>query len=289
MEQLAEMQDSGTALPAADESIDTSVDTSTSPEDVIDSPESETLLPGDDDEEIDYDGEKYKVPAKLKEAFMRQQDYTQKTQSVAEQRKAVEAQAVEIQQRAQQQQAHIAEYAEALSLDNELKKYQGIDWNALVDSDPVQAMKLDRQMRDLQQRRDQVVSSVTQKQQQQALQMQQETAKRLQEGRAVLEREIKGWSPELGKQLSAYGQEIGFSAEELANVTNPNAIKLLHKAWQFDQLMKKSAAQKEKPAPQEKPVTRITASQGTATKTPSQMTDREFAKWRQTQIKNRNK
>ena len=58
---------------------------------------------------------------------------------------------------------------------------------------------------------------------------------------------------------------------------------------QFDQLMKKSAAQKEKPVPQEKPVTRITASKGTATKSPSQMTDREFAKWRQTQIKNRNK
>lgn len=289
MEQLAEMQDSGTETSAADESIDTSVDTSTSPEDEIDSPDTETPLLGDDDEEIDYDGAKYKVPKTLKEAFMRQQDYTQKTQTVAEQRKAVEAQAAEIQQRAQMQQQHIAEYAEAISLDNQIKQYAGIDWNALTDFDPVQAMKLDRQLRELQQRRDQVVTSVTQKQQQQALQMQQETAKRLQEGRAVLEREIKGWSPELGKQLSAYGQEIGFSAEELANVTNPNAIKLLHKAWQFDQMMKKSAAQKEKPAPQERPITRITASQGTATKTPSQMTDREFSKWRQAQIKNRNK
>lgn len=289
MEQLAEMQDSGTEAPIADESIDTSVDTS---DEVIDQPETdgaELQAEAPDDEEIDYDGEKFKVPKKLKDAFMRQQDYTQKTQTVAEQRKAVEAQAAELQQRAQMQQQHIAEYAEALSLDNQLKQYAALDWNSLVESDPVQAMKLDRQMRELQQRRDQVVASVTQKQQTQALQMQQETAKRLQEGRAVLERDIKGWSPELAKQLNAYGQEIGFSAEELANVSNPNAIKLLHKAYQFDQLMKKSAAQKEKPAPQEKPVPRITASKGTAAKTPSQMTDREFAQWRKAQIRNRNK
>ena len=291
MEQLAEMQDSGTAESIADESMDTSVDTSTSPEDdQTDSTDPASLLEAEtDDEEIDYDGEKFKVPKKLKEAFMRQQDYTQKTQTVAEQRKAVEAQEAEIQRKAQLQQQNIAEYAEAYSLDNQLKQYQQIDWQQLIEADPVQAMKLDRQMRELQQRRDQVVTSVTQKQQQQALQMQQETAKRLQEGRAVLEREIKDWSPELGKKLLDYGQSIGFKAEELANVTNPVAVKLLHKAWQFDQLMKKSASEKDKPVPQEKPVTRITASKGTAQKNPSQMTDREFAKWRQSQIAKRNR
>lgn len=291
MEQLAEMQDSGTEESIADESMDTSVDTSTSPEDdQTDSTDPASLLEAEtDDEEIDYDGEKFKVPKKLKEAFMRQQDYTQKTQTVAEQRKAVEAQEAEIQRKAQLQQQNIAEYAEAYSLDNQLKQYQQIDWQQLIEADPVQAMKLDRQMRELQQRRDQVVTSVTQKQQQQALQMQQETAKRLQEGRAVLEREIKDWSPELGKKLLDYGQSIGFKAEELANVTNPVAVKLLHKAWQFDQLMKKSASEKDKPVPQEKPVTRITASKGTAQKNPSQMTDREFAKWRQSQIAKRNR
>lgn len=291
MEQLAEMQDSGTAESIADESMDTSVDTSTSPEDdQTDSTDPASLLEAEtDDEEIDYDGEKFKVPKKLKEAFMRQQDYTQKTQTVAEQRKAVEAQEAEIQRKAQLQQQNIAEYAEAYSLDNQLKQYQQIDWQQLIEADPVQAMKLDRQMRELQQRRDQVVAAVTQKQQQQALQMQQETAKRLQEGRAVLEREIKDWSPELGKKLLDYGQSIGFKAEELANVTNPVAVKLLHKAWQFDQLMKKSASEKDKPVPQEKPVTRITASKGAAQKHPSQMTDREFAKWRQSQIAKRNR
>ena len=289
MEQLAEVQDSAVEAPAAesqDTSVDTSVDTSTSPEDEVS--ESDTLLPGVDDEEIDYDGEKYKVPKVLKDAFLRQQDYTQKTQTVAEQRKAVEAQVEQFHQMEQIQRQNIADYAELHSLDANLKQYADINWQALIDSDPVQAMKLDRQMRELQQRREQLGSSVTQKQQAQALEAQQATAKRLQEGRAVLEREIKGWSPEMAKQLSTFGQEVmGFKAEELAQASDPRAIKLLHKAWQFDQLMKKQATPKEKPETQEKPVTRITASKGTATKTPSEMTDREFAKWRQQSISKR--
>jgi hypothetical protein len=286
-----------TEQPASTESVPTPAegetrqyaDTSTSPEDgLLDaSTEPETENEDDDGEEIDYDGEKYKIPKVLKDAFLRQQDYTQKTQLVAEQRREIEVQAQQVQHQAELQRQHVAEYAEAYTLDAQLKQYQQIDWQNLIDTDPVQAMKLDRQMRELQQRRDDVVASVTQKQNQQAIQTQQETAKRMNEGRALLEREIKGWSPEVAKELTAYGQTIGFTKEELAQVNNPRAVMLLHKAWQFDQLMKKQATPKAKPETQEKPITRITASKGTAVKSPSQMTDKEFAQWRQKQIKNR--
>ena len=287
MEQLAETQDSGDIIAEDQNTEAEAPELNAEGEGAeIESQDSEGQ-PEDDGEEIEYEGEKYKVPKQLKDAFLRQQDYTQKTQTVAEQRRAVEAQAAEVQRQAQAQQALIAEYAEAYSLDSQLKQYQAIDWPALIEADPVQAMKLDRQMRELQMKRDAVVATVTQKQQAQAIEAQQATAKRLQEGRAVLEREINGWSPELAKTLASYGQEIGFSADEMSNVTNPHAVKLLHKAWQFDQLMKKQAAEKSKPAPQEKPVTRITAAKGTAAKDPGKMTDSEFAAWRKRQISQR--
>lgn len=292
MEQPAEMQDSEVAILAADEpeqSKEVAEEVGADEGEQLDAEGNPVVQDQaeSDDEEIDYEGEKYKVPKVLREAFLRQQDYTQKTQAVAEQRRAIEAQAQEVQRQAQAHQQYIAEYAEAYALDNQLQQFGQINWAELIESDPVQAMKLDRQMRDLQQRRDSVVASVTQKQQQQALHMQQETAKRLQEGRAVLEREISGWSPDLAKQLNTYGQEYGFAPEELAHVSDPRQIKVLHKAWQFDQLMKKQATQKEKPKPQEKPLTRITATKGAATKDPSNMTDAEFAAWRKRQIAQR--
>jgi len=292
MEQLAEMQDSDAGTESADEPIETTqADTSTSPDDSTESTsEAEGSLletEADDDEEIDYDGEKYKVPKKLRDAFLRQQDYTQKTQTVAEQRKEVEARQQQLAAQAQAQQQHLAEYAEAYSLDSQLKQFANVDWNALIDTDPVQAMKLDRQYKELQQRRDSIVSTVTQKQQQAHEQMQRENAKRIAEGQAVLAREIKGWSPEVAKELVSFGREIGYAPEELNSISDPRSVKLLHKAWQFDQLMKKQATPKDKPAPQEKPVTRITASKGTATKDPDKMSTNEWLKWRNAQIKNR--
>ena len=284
MEELASPESEVTSAPAdVPEAVDTSFDSSLIEPDAP--PETETSVE-DDSEEVDYEGEKYKLPKKLKDALLRQQDYTQKTQAVAEQRKAVEAQAAQIQQHAEMSQRYVAEYAEAFALDKELARYKEIDFNQLTDSDPVMALKLDRQMRELQARRDQVVQTVTQKQQAQTIEQQRISAQRLNEGRAVLEREIKGWSPETAKALTSFGQELGYTEAELAQVNDPRTVKLLHKAWQYDQLTKAKTA---KPAPvtQERPVTRITASKATV-KTPATMTDHEFAQWRRSQIKNRN-
>lgn len=285
MEQL-EAPDSEVAAPAEaqEESNDTSIDTSLIESD-SESQETEAPAEEDDSEEVDYEGEKYKLPKKLKDALLRQQDYTQKTQAVAEQRRALEAQAQQVQQHAQLSQQYVAEYAEALALDKELAQYKTINWNRLMDADPVQAMKLDRQMRDIQARRDEVVSSVTQKQQAQAIEAQRIAQQRLNEGRAVLEREIKGWTPDTAKALASFGMEQGFTEQELAQVNDPRTVKLLHKAWQYDQLMKAKTAKPE-PVTQERPVTRITASKGTV-KTPDKMTDKEFAAWRRNQIRNR--
>lgn len=266
------------------------VDTSTSPDDSIESTESEPSLleeTSDDDEEIDYEGEKYKVPAKLKDAFLRQQDYTTKTMTLAEQRKEVEARQSYLEQQAQIQQQNLAEYAELHALDSQLSQLKNVDWNALIDSDPVQAMKLQQHHRALIERRNEVASTVTQKQEQASQAMQRETDKRMAEGSAVLSREIKGWSPEVAQGLVSFGKEIGFTLAELKNISDPRAVKLLHKAWQFDQLLKKQATAKPVPAPQEKPVTRITASKGTAPKDPSKMTDQEFAAMRRRQIAQR--
>lgn len=286
MEQLEAPDSEVTASPevAPEASADTSFDSSLTDSD-SESLDTETPAEDDDSEEVDYEGEKYKLPKKLKDALLRQQDYTQKTQQVAEQRRAIEAQAQQVQQHAEMSQRYVAEYAEVLSLDKELARYANIDWNQLTDADPVQAMKLDRQMRDIQARRDEVVSSVTQKQQAQAIEAQRIAQQRLNEGRAVLEREIKGWSPETAKALSSFGKEQGFTDAELAQVNDPRTVKLLHKAWQYDQLMKAKTAKPE-PVTQERPVTRITASKGTV-KTPDKMTDKEFAAWRRNQIRNR--
>jgi len=53
-------------------------------------------------EEIEHDGKKHRVPKELKDAFLRQSDYTRKTQEVAEARRQVEQTWAEAQHTAQQ-------------------------------------------------------------------------------------------------------------------------------------------------------------------------------------------
>jgi hypothetical protein len=247
-----------------------------------------SLLPADDGtEEIEYDGEKHKIPAKLKEAFLRQADYTRKTQEVAEQRRSLEQQAAAQQQQAAFQQQNIAEVARLVSNNNVVQQIEQTvasegGWQKLIAENPQRAMQLDQAKRDLQASSAQVANALTQKQQQQALIEQQATATRIQEGQRELARDIKGWSPDLATKLSDYGKSQGFPAEVLANVTQPQFVKVLNKARMWDELNAQRTAKN--PPPQAAPPTRIAPKASTAVTDPDKLSEAEWKKWRETQI-----
>lgn len=239
----------------------------------------------DDSEELDIDGERYQLPKKLKDKFMMHADYTRKTQEVAEVRKAVEAERAQVHQ---ERQAHFTElkaHAEILSIDQQLEQYKQLNWDEITDEDPVRAMKLERQMRELQGQREIAVTGIHQRQHEQALKQQQEIAKQLEEGRAILQREIKGWSPELAQKISEYGETAGgYSKEEVASVVDPRAIKILHKAYLYDQLVKKQS-QPSKPSLEAKPVTKVKGGLSAASDFSPGMSDAEYDRWRARQKK----
>lgn len=281
MEQPDVLPDSDVVEVAAEETKPEAVEV---PETEVEAPEVSAEA---EDEEIDYEGEKYKVPKKLKDAFLRQADYTRKTQEVAEQRKSIEVARQQIQQQAQMQQAYVAEIAEAMSIDKQLEQYQQLDWKALIDSDPVQAMKLDRDMRSLQERKYQVVNSITQKQQQTALQQQQATARQMQEARGVLERGIPGWSPgnDIDSAVRDFADKAGIpSVNQLVSMVPAIGV-ILHQAMQFSALQKQAAQPKIEV--QEKPPTRITATKANAKVDPDKLSADDWLKWRTSQIRKR--
>lgn len=241
--------------------------------------------PIDDGEEVDYEGEKFKVPAKLKDALLRQADYTRKTQEVAEERRSLEQQRAEVAQRAEFNQKHVREVAKVMAIDERLEQYQKLDWDSLADADPVQAMKLDRQMRDLQSQRQQAVNSIEQIHERTALETHQATARRLQEAQAEVKRDIPNWSSELDMELKKTAMSFGFNEQE-ARVSDPRTIKLVHKAYLYDQLMKERTKSPQAAEPA-KPVTRITAVKTTAVTNPDKLSPDDWLKWRNTQLRKR--
>jgi len=236
-----------------------------------------------DEEEVEYEGEKYKLPAKLKDALLRQSDYTRKTQEVAEIRRQAEAEKQQIAQEREFIQHNLKDVATVTALDQQIAQYQGVNWDQLTESDPVQAMKLERQLRNLQSQREQAAAAVTQRQAHFVQVQQQEAARQLQEGQRVLQREIPGWNESLARELVAYGLKRGYAPEVLQNIRNPQFVIDLHNSYQFTKLREK-ASQKPKIV-QEKPVTRIQATKATATKDPDSMSAEEWAKWRNAQIR----
>ena len=245
-----------------------------------------------DEDDYEVGDDKYRIPKalkahldELKAGNLRNEDYTQKTQSVAEQRRAFEAERQAFVQQQQLQAQHLDKVAEIKAIDRQLAQYHKLDWNALVDADPVNAMKLDRQMRELQEQRGQSVAAIEQANARSNHETQQATARRIQEARETLSKEITGYgTPEVMKDLGETAKAFGYKPEELANVNDPRAVKLLYEASQYRKLVAKSKAAEK---PEVKPITRIAGAGATAAKDPGSMSDAEFAQWRKRQIAQR--
>ena len=192
MEQPA-MDSEVVEIPASDEQVSQDEDLDIPSDDVEQEAEEE-------EDEIDVDGKKFTLPKsaaeKLRAERLMQADYTRKTQEVAEQRRAIEQQAQQVQQQAQFQQAYIAEVAKVTAIDERLNEYAKIDLSEYIDSDPVAVMKAQEEIRKLQMQRAEVVNNLNQRQQMQAMEQQQTTAKQLQQANDYLAREISGWSPQ---------------------------------------------------------------------------------------------
>jgi hypothetical protein len=193
--------------------------------------EEETAEPA---EVINIDGEEYEVPAPLKDAFMREQDYRKKTMELATQRKMLDEQIQVTQQQAQFQQQFNEQIGVISNIDAQIKQYEGVNWDVLQQDDPLQFVALKEKLRDLKDARNYYTNDLNQKQQQNAIQAQQHYAKLKEQGVRDLQNSIKGWGEERAREIKSFGVETyGFQETELASIIDPRMVKVLHDAYLY--------------------------------------------------------
>lgn len=192
---------------------------------------------GVDDEldEVDYEGKQYKVPKELKDALLRQADYTRKTQEVAQQRQAVEQQRQQAEQAIQLVSQFQKEYAELSAIDSQLDKLSKLDWNAAINENPVEAMKLQARFNELRMAKDTLTSNISNIQQTVQQQRQAELARAVAEGEATLQRDIPNWGVETKQAIAAAAKSFGFTDADLQGIADPRIIKVLHAAMMHEQ------------------------------------------------------
>jgi hypothetical protein len=236
---------------------------------------------------VEYDGEEFEVPPKLKDALLRQSDYTKKMQDVSVQRKAVEQQQAALEQQAAFQQETIQDVAAVKALEQQIEQYNALNWDELYQQDVGQASALDRQKRELESQRQQTINRLDQRQAQFQSQRAEQHAKALEKGQEVLSKEIDGWSPELGKQIADYGVSQGLSAQAMASVVDPVHVKLLDKARRYDELVAKQKAKPKAQAEPPKAAVKVKGKRANPTKDPDKMSMNEWLAMREKQIASR--
>lgn len=240
----------------------------------------------DDQEEVDWNGKKFRIPKELKPGLMMQADYTRKTQEVADARKALETERESVTQQAKATQEALADHAQLYSINNELKQYENLDWASFINDDPIGAQQHQVRLQQLERAKNGLTTKLQQAEIERSQKAQQETAKRIEEGLREVQK-IPGWGPELAGKLKDFAKSSGFSDQEANSITDPKIVKLLHKAYVGEQVLAKTK-NPAAPAPAVQPLATVSSrSSPGARKSLGEMSMDEYAAYREAQNKRR--
>ncbi len=194
-----------------------------------------------DNEELEVDLDE------LIKGYSRTSDYTKKTQTLAEQRKQVEAERTKIEEAAKLRDT----YAQRLQVIEQMLSTQPEeDLTALKDSDPVgyaikvaEKMEREKQLTAVRQERESVQARQVAEQQENLKRHLAQEAERLRAAIPDMADDVKG--EVIRKEIRDYAKSVGWSDQELSQVYDHRAVLTLYRAMQFEKLMKgKPVAQK---------------------------------------------
>jgi hypothetical protein len=236
--------------PSEEEVVAASEDESESVADELEDESSDEQSESDEDTQeeekpstftIKVDGKEVEVTLdELQKGYSRTQDYTRKTQQVAEMRKQTETELTAI--RAEREQ--YAQLLGALSEQVKAAAEPQIDWDRLYREDPIEYVRQREVMRENREKaaaiqaEQQRLSEISQQEQMKQLQ-----AHKAKQSQALLEA-VPSWKdPAKAKaekaMLIEFGQKMGFTTQELGNIYDHRVVLALRKAALYDQMQAK--------------------------------------------------
>jgi len=174
---------------------------------------------------IEVDGEKLSVD-EIKLGYMRQADYTKKTQAVAEQRKAAE-----------EQTANYESTLNALLTASgaDLSRFDNVNWEQAAVENPDQYKQAKAMYEQTKQTHDFIRAQAKEHQQRAEAQQQAAMKESAKESLTVLKSTIPNWNNDLYYSIGEYATgSLGVTTEEFNEVHDHRMITALYKAMQFD-------------------------------------------------------
>jgi hypothetical protein len=209
--------------------------------------------------DIEINGKTHKVTKDIRDSVLMHADYTRKTQDIAEQRKAIEAQRSQVDQFATSAQAHIRDMGRLMALDDQLDQYSKVDWARYTQENPLEADAAFRQRTLMKEQREALARQIQANEVRRSQEAQLAQAKRYEETNRKLETEIKGWNADLAGKLRQYAADVGIPDNLIrAYAHDVGSVKALHEAYLGRQLIEKQkAAAKAATATDPKPLAKV--------------------------------
>lgn len=232
-----------------DPAVDTEIDP---PKEATAEPEAEANEADESDDApitVMVDGKQVTLTkAQVADAYkngLRQDDYTRKTMATAEARKAAEAETGKAQQERFAYAQNLTKMA--AQLEGALQQQANIDWNALLESDPVEFLK----QQHLSNQRQAALQKNQQEQQSLSQQFQAEQAQAHQANLSTQQQELLAKLPEWKDEakakserdaLKTYLKTQGYDESAINGISDHKAVILSRKAMLYDQMMSKAQA-----------------------------------------------
>lgn len=180
----------------------------------------------------------------LTSSYLRQSDYTKKTQAIAEQRKEVEEYQAQVSQERHAIQQERQQYVDALQRvieNSNLGDWANVDWAALKEQDPIEYVTRKEEFREAQEK-----IQGAQQEQQRVMALQNQEAHRVHQEALVRENEamasvLPEWADpdkqrELADKLRVYANSVGYVDEEINSLVDHRSLIVLRKAMLYDQI-----------------------------------------------------
>lgn len=173
------------------------------------------IEPAEDLDDVEFDGKKYKVPRELNRGWLREADYTTKTQALAEERRALDA---ERSQHAERTTALRSQIGRVHAAEERVKRYEAIPWDQLRASDPDEWRDMWDDYRTARDELDTAKQELAKGEEEYTAKETEAERARLAATNAALadpKTGIPGWGEQKMRELAAFGGQHGVSISEL--------------------------------------------------------------------------
>ena len=238
----------------------------------------------DETDEVEHEGQLYRIPRALSGAFLANADYARKLEELAEHRRGIDRDRSGLAAERELMQATLADRANLAAIDSQIQHLEEIDWDVLGEENPQTAQHLWSQYQRLAEARERFAWSLTQSEHRARQQAEREMAEQLMQTGKILASEIDGWSPEVATRLVEYAAAFGVTLGELREVADPRLWKILHRAHLGDEAAKRQETTRQAEQLQAvRPAVQVSGSGGAGGGVRDEMATREWMRRRNDQ------